>query len=198
MAPKLTSADFVPIRFGREEPLDFTCLEEFFRESYAPAPCRLIQMGCGAGRVAVYLAQRGFRVMGIDPNRELLASARERARLADVDLDLMAGDPLELPPIPEESIGFTVDFDTAAKQGNGLEREDYLRKIFRFTTRGGIILAAGPAPRRPAAKQPTGSFAFGSPFVADFTRAGFTVLGQSIKAVPNGKARLVVHARKPL
>jgi hypothetical protein len=141
----------------------------------------------------VNLARRGFRVVGIDPDREQLASARERARMAEVDLDLMAGDPLELPPIPGESIGLHVDFDTAVAMDDGLGREDFLRIVFRYLTRGGIVLAAGPGAR----EGPDESFAFGTPFVSDFTRAGFEVLMQGIRTLPNGERRLVLHARKP-
>ncbi len=198
MAPDATPAKREFIRYGHEELSDFSCLDELFTESYAPSTCRVIQMGCGKGQVAVYLAQRGLRVVGIDPNREFLAAARERSRMLDVDLDLMAGNPLELPPIPEESIGLNVDFNTAVTLSDGFERENFLRIVYRFLTRGGIVLAAGPAAgeKRPDDQDPT--FAFGSPFVADFTRAGFNVLMQGIRTVPSGESRLVVHAQKPL
>ncbi len=184
-------------RFQYEEACDFSCLDELFRQEYAPSACRVIHMGCGKGSVAVHLAGMGFQVMGIDPDRELLAFARERSRMADVDLDLMAGNPLELPPIPEESIGLNVDFDTAAAMEDGLAREEFLRMIHRFLTRGGLVLAAGPSPETGRDDDPDGSFAFGTPFVSDFTRAGFEVLMQGIRVIPNGEHHLVVHARKP-
>ena len=198
MAPNATPAGRGSIRIGQEESCDFSCLDELFEQSYAPSSCRVIHLDCGKGHIAVYLAQRGMRVMGIDPDRELLAAARERSRMADVELDLMAGNPLELPPIPEESIGLNVDFSTAVALRDGLEREDFLRIVHRYLTRGGIVLSAGPAAGKNKSDVQDRSFAFGSPFVADFTRAGFKVLMQGIRTVPNGESRLVVHARKPL
>ena len=197
MASNATPTDSESVRFRYEEACDFSCLDELFEQEYAPSACRAIHMGCGKGDVAVYLAQKGLRVMGIDQDRELLAAARERSRMGAVDLDLMAGDPLELPPIPEESIGLNVDFNTTISIADGLEREDFLQNVFRYLSRGGIVLAAGPAPRAGQVEDPDGTFAFGTPFVSDFTRAGFEILMQGIRTVPNGDRRLVVHARKP-
>lgn len=193
MAHHPTPTDREAVRFRYEEARDFSMLDELFEQDYAPAPCRAIHMGCGRGHVAVNLSQRGFRVVGIDPDRDLLASARERARMAEVELDLMAGDPLDLPPIPGESIGLNVDLNTAVTMADGLPREDFLRIVFRYMTRGGIVLAAGPL----AEEGPDESFAFGTPFVADFTRTGFEILMQGIRTLPEGERRLVVHARKP-
>jgi SAM-dependent methyltransferase len=197
MAQNATPTDRDSVRFEYEEFCDFSCLDELFDQEYAPDACRAIHMGCGKGDVAVYLAKRGLRVMGIDPNRELLAAARERSRLGDVDLDLMAGNPLELPPIPEESIGLNVDFNSAISLSDGLVREDFLRRVCRYLSRGGIVLAAGPSAGAGHDGDPDGTFAFGTPFVSDFTRAGFEVLMQGIRTLPNGDRRLVVHARKP-
>ena len=170
MARNAAPTDSDSVRFRYEEASDFSTLEELFEQEYAPSTCRVIQMGCGKGEIAVNLAQRGLRVLGIDPDRELLAAARERSRMADVDLDLMAGDPLELPPIPEESIGLNVDFNTAIRLDDGLAREDFLRNVFRYMTRGGIVLAAGPLAGAEKDDDPDGTFAFGTPFVSDFTK----------------------------
>jgi 2-polyprenyl-3-methyl-5-hydroxy-6-metoxy-1,4-benzoquinol methylase len=41
-------------------------------------PCKAIDLGCGAGHYAIYLAQRGFDVTGIDISRKLLAIAEQR------------------------------------------------------------------------------------------------------------------------
>jgi methyl halide transferase len=47
-------------------------------------PCRTIELGCGTGTNAVYLASRGFDVWGVD----LSASALERARKKSADAGL--------------------------------------------------------------------------------------------------------------
>ena len=94
------TAQATPISFGREQPYEFGSFDQFLETGYAPEPCRAIQLGCGDGRTAVYLARKGYQVLGIDADRDLLASARERAHMAKVSIDLMGGDPLLLPPLP--------------------------------------------------------------------------------------------------
>lgn len=53
---------------------------------------RLLDVGCGTGRHAVRLAESGIKVTGIDLSREMLAIARETARKAGVDVELVQGD----------------------------------------------------------------------------------------------------------
>ena len=190
------SATGAPVRFGREEPYDFTCFDEFFEADYAPSRCRTIHLGCRDGRTTVHLARRGYQILGIDPDRELLAAARERSVMAGVELDLMAGDPLALPPLPEESFCLAVDLWTAGALPAGIAREDYLRRVLKLLMRNGVLVASAPAPirDRESGDEP---FAFAGPFVSDFTRAGFEVIFEGIRATPPGERRLIVHARKP-
>jgi ubiquinone/menaquinone biosynthesis C-methylase UbiE len=198
MRARTTPTELAPVTFGHEEPYDFTCFEEFFASPYVPEPCRTIHIGCGTGRVSVHLAQRGYRVLGIDPNRDRLAAARERSVLASVEIELMAGDPLSLPPLPEECFGLAVDLETAASLTDGLEREEYLRGLFRLLTRNGVLLSSAPAPKRKKTRaRKRTPFAFSGPFVSDFTRAGFEVVKEKIATTPSGDQRLMVHAMKP-
>jgi SAM-dependent methyltransferase len=47
---------------------------------HLPADARLLDLGCGGGRDAGDLAQRGFRVAGVDRTRALLSAGRRRYR----------------------------------------------------------------------------------------------------------------------
>lgn len=42
-------------------------------------PCRVLDAGCGTGRLAIELARRGFDVVGVDSDDSMLAVARQRA-----------------------------------------------------------------------------------------------------------------------
>lgn len=53
----------------------------------------ILEVGCGTGHFARALAERGFRVAGVDPERAMLAAARERVPVVCADgLRLPFGD----------------------------------------------------------------------------------------------------------
>jgi SAM-dependent methyltransferase len=56
------------------------------------------EVGCGEGELAIRLARRGLRVCGTDAFVEVLEEARERARLADVEINYEATPLEELDP----------------------------------------------------------------------------------------------------
>ncbi|MFJ2210953.1 class I SAM-dependent methyltransferase [Streptomyces sp. NPDC101062] len=62
------------------------------------APGRALDLGCGPGRNALYLASRGFRVDAVDLSPAALDWARERARDAGADLRFHLGDAFALDP----------------------------------------------------------------------------------------------------
>ena len=47
-------------------------------------PCRAIDLGCGAGNYAVYLASRGFDVTGVDFSSEAIKIAKQNAKKISV------------------------------------------------------------------------------------------------------------------
>lgn len=47
-----------------------------FVEQHCPRPGRLLDLGCGTGRLLVAFAQRGYGVLGVDLSEEMLAVAR--------------------------------------------------------------------------------------------------------------------------
>lgn len=55
---------------------DLPLWEELAREA---GPGTVLELGCGTGRVALHLARRGHRVVGLDRDPRLLAALRERA-----------------------------------------------------------------------------------------------------------------------
>ena len=60
---------------------------------YLPADARLLDLGCGGGQDAGDLAQRGYRVVGLDRSRALLSAGRRRY----CSLPLVRADLRELP-----------------------------------------------------------------------------------------------------
>ena len=58
---------------------------------------RVLDVACGTGVVAITAARRGARSTGLDLTPELLAVARENARIANVDVAWHEGDVEQLP-----------------------------------------------------------------------------------------------------
>jgi methylase of polypeptide subunit release factors len=58
----------------------------------APVTGRALDVGCGSGRDAVYLAKRGWRVTAVDSVDKALASAQRRAAEAGVEVQRVKGD----------------------------------------------------------------------------------------------------------
>jgi len=68
-----------------------------------PAAGPVLDVACGSGRAAVWLAERGYRVTGIDWQPEALDLARRLARSRRVECRFLAGDlrdPGTVPPGP--------------------------------------------------------------------------------------------------
>jgi SAM-dependent methyltransferase len=63
--------------------------DESFVARHCPTPGRLIDLGCGTGRLSLAFARRGYRVLGVDLSSEMLAVAREKAEAAGLRVDLL-------------------------------------------------------------------------------------------------------------
>lgn len=67
-------------------------------EQRSGAPGRALDVGCGEGSHAVYLAQQGYSVVGIDFVPQALTAARRSAEHAGVELELRECDVVEYEP----------------------------------------------------------------------------------------------------
>jgi SAM-dependent methyltransferase len=55
-------------------------------------PCKAVDLGCGAGNYAIYLAGRGFEVTGIDFSPAAIRIAKENAEKKDVKCNFSVAD----------------------------------------------------------------------------------------------------------
>jgi SAM-dependent methyltransferase len=67
---------------------------ELFLELLPPPPARTIDLGCGEGRLARDLAERGYDVAAVDASPSMVAAAREAAPEMEVHLEDAASLPL--------------------------------------------------------------------------------------------------------
>ena len=75
-----------------------------------PPGARVLDLACGWGRIAVPLAERGYRVTGLDLSQAFLARGREDAKATGVDVDFQRADMREIP--------FTDEFDAVVIMGS--------------------------------------------------------------------------------
>lgn len=80
-----------------------------------PAGSVALDIGCGTGADAVFLARCGLAVTGVDVSEAALELAEKRARQAGVRVRWLVGDALDL-PVDAES----VDLATAARSASAM------------------------------------------------------------------------------
>ena len=61
-------------------------------------PARALDVACGEGRNAVWLAELGWRVTGVDYSRVAIEKARQRAAREGYDIELVCADLVEYEP----------------------------------------------------------------------------------------------------
>ena len=69
---------------------------------------RILDVGCGGGLDAIFLAQFGFNVIGLDFSPVALKIAERRAKKARVEVDWRLGNVLDL-PVEDETVDFVTD-----------------------------------------------------------------------------------------
>jgi len=111
-------------------------------QEYAIAPCRALELGCGNGLNAAYLASRGFDVTAVDVSGDVL----EKARKASAQVKFVHSDVLALPDMG--TFGFV--FDRGYYQHGRMQREAFERVLERVTAPGSLYLAIMPNANDPA------------------------------------------------
>ena len=103
-----------------------------------PQQGRLLELGCGAGNISLYLAQQGYAVVGVDIAPTAIAWARENAAQAGSKATFQAGDVLTLAEIDDDSFDIVLDgrcFHCII----GRDRARFLQSAQRVLKPGGIL-----------------------------------------------------------
>ncbi|HXW80688.1 MAG TPA: SRPBCC domain-containing protein [Acidimicrobiales bacterium] len=100
-------------------------------------PGRALDVGCGEGADAIWLAQRGWAVTAVDISSVAIARAREAARTTGAAVDWVVGDALQ--------VGFPArSFDLVSLQYPALPKaaaEGAVRTLLGTVRPGGLLLA---------------------------------------------------------
>jgi ubiquinone/menaquinone biosynthesis C-methylase UbiE len=107
-----------------------------FCERAFPTPGRLVDLGCGTGRLCLHFAAKGFECVGVDLSDEMLAKARENA--GDRPVRFLKANLVDLAELPEASFDSAVCLFSTLGMVRGAEnRAKVLANAFRLLKPGG-------------------------------------------------------------
>lgn len=96
-----------------------------------------LDVGCGEGADAIWLAQQGWTVTAIDISEVALRRAREAAGRAGVSIEWVSGDALEVPIPPRSFDLVSMQYPALPKVAGG----QAVRTLIDTVRPGGLLLA---------------------------------------------------------
>ena len=108
-------------KLGRPRPI----LVEFIEKGFIKKG-KALDIYCGAGTNTVYLAEKGFEVTGIGISSKAIAYAKKKAKQANVNINLMAQNFLNL---PFEKAEFDFVFDMGPKKMRELRFKSFFKRL---------------------------------------------------------------------
>lgn len=108
---------------------------------------RVLDLGCGSGTHAIYLAGRGFSVVGIDGSSTAIRQAQRKAAQAGVNPTFLIQDVTRLEFLQD---AFDAGLDVGCFHGlSKAGKEAYCRGLARYTHPGSLVLLWGFDRRNP-------------------------------------------------
>ncbi len=109
-----------------------------FAERHFDRPGRLLDLGCGTGRLLIPFARRGSWVLGVDLSEEMLRVAGERARAAGVEIHRLKANLVELDGLADQSFDYAAClFSTLGMVIGAESRRRVVGHVFRLLRPGG-------------------------------------------------------------
>lgn len=110
-------------------------------ERHFQVPGRLVDLGCGTGRLMMHMAPRGFACTGIDLSATMLDVTREKANRLHQQVELAQANLVELGEIPGEPFDYAVCLFSTLGMILGREnRARFLGHVFRLLRPGGQFI----------------------------------------------------------
>jgi SAM-dependent methyltransferase len=109
-----------------------------------PLAARVLDVGCGYGRVTLPLAQAGYKVEGIDLAENLIDAARRTADAQNLPIVFTVGSMTRLPYAPASFDAVVSLWSSFNELLEAEEQRRALREIWRVLRPGGFALIEGP------------------------------------------------------
>jgi SAM-dependent methyltransferase len=103
---------------------------------------RVLDLGCGAGPNALYLAEYGAQVVGLDISPTAIGIAQSRARAAGAQIDYRIADIGSPYPFADSSFDLILDV-MSSNSLSERERDIYLSEMHRVLAPGGYLFYRG-------------------------------------------------------
>lgn len=102
-------------------------------------PCKTLDIGCGTGNYAIYLAKKGFDVTGVDFSEKALLIAKQRAIQIGVKIEFVKSDAMKLTQNLHQKFGFILDYSLL--HHIPLEKiGEYAQQFKKLLQKGGKLL----------------------------------------------------------
>lgn len=112
-----------------------------FARRFFPRPGRLLDLGCGTGRLLLPFAQSGFCVVGVDLSEEMLRVATAKAATAGVVIHCIQANIVQLEALADRSFDYAAClFSTLGMVIGDAERQRVIAHAFRLLRPGGKFI----------------------------------------------------------
>jgi len=116
-------------------------LEKVLRAEYVPKSGKLLELGCGAGNITLWFAEKGYKAYGVDIAPTAIAWAEEKAKEDNRKANFQVGNVLDLKNYPDAFFDFVLDghcFHCII----GEDRKLFLASAHRVLKPGGFFLVS--------------------------------------------------------
>jgi SAM-dependent methyltransferase len=112
-----------------------------FCERHFPSPGRLIDLGCGTGRLLVHFARRGYFGLGVDLSDAMLDVVREKVEPERLAIDLLRANLVELDQVSTSGFDYAACLFSTLGMIRGAEnRRRFLGHVRRILKPGGVFV----------------------------------------------------------
>ena len=112
-----------------------------FCERWFPTPGRLIDLGCGTGRLCVHFARKGYGCVGVDLSPTMLSKAKANADAVGVSVDWTEANLVDLDGVPDGGFDYAAClFSTLGMVRDAENRGAALRSFRRVLRPGGRLV----------------------------------------------------------
>lgn len=110
-------------------------------ESGIVPPCDVIDLGCGAGNYAIYLAHKGFNVTGVDFSPTAIKFAKENAKKKKVKCNFLVTDVVDdLMNVVKKTFDFAYDWEVLHHIFPE-KRKKFIKNVYEVLNPGGKYLS---------------------------------------------------------